>query len=318
MGADCGGAAMPALAARTGSSRYCPAMSAGVLTWWSLLLVVSALNLVAWGLSALALQRRRDRLDPSLLAARRAQLWLSAGYVLGCAFRSAFPVHDVPRTCLVDSWLSSVIVGRSVATVAELCFVAQWALMLREVARVAESRTARFAAAAVLPMILVAEACSWYAVLSTSNLGHVIEESLWGAAAVLLLASLVAVWPRCGAALRSLFAACGAAALAYAEYMFLVDVPMYWSRWLASESLGTGYLPLADGVVDVARRCVVSWRWEDWRAEMPWMTLYFSVGVWVSLALVHAPGLERRLSRRGRERIVAVRAAPRLSSSTAR
>ena len=289
-------------------------MSAGVVTWWSLLMVISALNLLAWGVSALLLQQRRERLDPALYAARRLQLVLAAGYVLGCAFRSAFPVHDVPRTCLIDSWLSSVIVGRSVATVAELCFVAQWALLLREVATVARSRVAGFAAAAVLPMIVVAEVCSWYAVLSTSNLGHVIEESLWGASALLLLASLVAVWPQCGAALRSLFALAGAAALAYAEYMFLVDVPMYWSRWLASESAGASYLALADGVADVARRCIVSFRWEDWRAEVPWMTLYFSVGVWFSIALVHAPGLARRLSRRGRERIVAQRRNAPLSS----
>lgn len=286
-------------------------MSAGVVTWWSFLLVVSMLNMLAWGLSALALRRRREALAPAIYAARRTQLWLSALYVLGCAFRSAFPVHDVPRTCLVDSWLSSVVVGRSVATVAELCFAAQWALMLREVARVARSEVARAAAALVLPLIVVAEICSWVAVLTTSNLGHVIEESLWGLSAALGVGSLVAIWPRCGAALRSLVAVCGAVALAYVEYMFLVDVPMYWSRWLASEAGGQGYLTLAEGFRDAARACTVSWRWEDWRAEMPWMTLYFSVAVWFSIALVHAPGLERRLSRRGRERVVMARGAVR-------
>src|ERR1700743_3820576 len=56
-------------------------------------------------------------------------------YVVWCAYRSVFPVFDVPRQCLVDSWLSSVLIGRFVATCAELCFVAQWALLLREAAR---------------------------------------------------------------------------------------------------------------------------------------------------------------------------------------
>jgi hypothetical protein len=50
---------------------------------------------------------------------------LSNVYVLEYAYRSAFLVYDVPRISLSDPWLPRVIVGRSVATVAELCFVAE-------------------------------------------------------------------------------------------------------------------------------------------------------------------------------------------------
>ena len=56
-------------------------------------------------------------------------LLLCAGYVFGCAFRSVLPRADVQRICLFDTWLSSVVIGRSVATVAELCFAAQWAIV---------------------------------------------------------------------------------------------------------------------------------------------------------------------------------------------
>ena len=47
-------------------------------------------------------------------------LLFCAGYVFGCAFRSFLPRADVQRICLFDTWLSSVFVGRTVATVAEL------------------------------------------------------------------------------------------------------------------------------------------------------------------------------------------------------
>src|SRR5580693_7272457 len=57
------------------------------------------------------------------------ELLLCAAYVFGCAFRSFLPRADVQRICLFDTWLSSVVVGRSVATVAEICFAAQWAIM---------------------------------------------------------------------------------------------------------------------------------------------------------------------------------------------
>jgi hypothetical protein len=35
----------------------------------------------------------------------------------------------------------------------------------------------------------------------------------------------------------------------------------------------------------------VTQSWDVWRAEMTWMTLYFSVAVWVSIALLHLPRL---------------------------
>jgi hypothetical protein len=273
-------------------------MIQSVFSWWSFLCAVSAINIVAWLLSAAALKRRQTFLPSDAYAVRRMQLVLSAGYVLGCAFRSALPVFDVPRLCLVDSWLSSVVVGRSVATIAELCFVAQWALILRETSQATGSRVGRTTAALMVPLIAIAETCSWYAVLTTSNIGHVLEETLWGVSAALLVLSLVEIWPRCAVRLRPLLALWGAAGLAYVFFMFLVDVPMYWGRWLADEASGRHYMSVAQGLLDVSSRWVVSHRVQDWQSEMVWMSLYFSVAVWLSIALIHAPVPEGRLAAR--------------------
>jgi hypothetical protein len=270
-------------------------MSERVLSWWLFLCAVGALNIGAWLLAAAALSRRQGLLAPEAYTLRRWQLLLSAGYVFGCAFRSALPVYDVPRLCLFDTWLSSVIVGRSVATIAELCFVAQWSLMLREASRATGSSVGHTTAWVMLPLIAIAETFSWYSVLTTSNLGHVVEESLWGLSAALMVASLVAIWPRCAARLRPLLAVWCVAGVAYVAFMFLVDVPMYWSRWLADEAAGRAYLSLEQGVLDVAVRRVVSHSWDDWKSEVAWMSLYFSVAVWLSIALVHAPVPSRRL-----------------------
>lgn len=273
-------------------------MIQSVFSWWSFLCAVSAINIVAWLLSAAALKRRQTFLPSDAYAVRRMQLVLSAGYVLGCAFRSVLPVFDVPRLCLVDSWLSSVVVGRSVATIAELCFVAQWALILRETSQATGSRVGRATAAMMVPLIAIAETCSWYAVLTTSNIGHVLEETLWGVSAALLVLSLVEIWPRCAVRLRPLLALWGAAGLAYVFFMFLVDVPMYWGRWLADEASGRHYMSVAQGLLDVSSRWVVSHRVQDWQSEMVWMSLYFSVAVWLSIALIHAPVPEGRLAAR--------------------
>jgi hypothetical protein len=63
---------------------------------------------------------------------------------------------------------------------------------------------------------------------------------------------------------------------------------MYWSRWLADQAQGRKYLSIADGMADVCRRWTVSYRWEDWKNEVLWMSLYFTFGVWSSIGLVYA------------------------------
>lgn len=271
-------------------------MSTEVLVWWILLCAVSIINLLALAYSARLLWKTQGTISSSLYAFRKLQLLLSAVYVLGCAYRSVLPVFDVQRICLFDTWLSSVIVGRSVATVAELCFVTQWALLMLEVARLTRSRWTRGAARSVVPLIAVAETCSWYAVLTTANIGHVIEETLWGACAAMLALSLLSAWPRCEGRLRPWVLGLGLVGLAYVAYMFTVDVPMYWARWIHDEAQGRHYLSLAQGALDASGRWVVSHQWHTWKSEVVWMTLYFSVAVWLSISLVHAPALRRRSS----------------------
>ena len=265
-------------------------MTNTTLVWWALLGAVSIFNVMAWSASATLAHRRSLTLHPATRHAIHLQMLLSAGYVLGCAFRSAFPVYDVGRFCLVDSWLSSVMVGRSVATVAELCFAAQWALLMHGIAQANEHRIGLRVARLVMPMIVLAELCSWHAVLTTSNLGHVLEESLWGLCAAVLVTSLVLVWPRCTRELRPAVAAAAAIGVGYVVYMFQVDVPMYWTRWLAEAGHSRVPLTLAEGLVDASGRWIVTRRWTDWQSEVVWMSMYFSVAVWLSIGLIHLPG----------------------------
>jgi hypothetical protein len=264
----------------------------GVMSWWYFLCVTATLNVLAWTALAVLVKRHRPVMSAQSYAGCRTQLTLSALYVFGCAFRSALPVFDVPRLCLFNWWISSVIVGRSVATLAELSFVAQWALMLRHSARAPGNVVANFVAVAFVPLIAVAEACSWYSVLTTSNVGHVVEEGIWGGSAALLVVSLMVMRVRCGGPQRRLFLGWSVAGAAYVAFMFLHDVPMYWSRWVADEARGRHYLSIAQGLSDIAHHRVVSYRWQDWNSEIAWMSLYFSVAVWISISLVYATARE--------------------------
>src|SRR3979490_2585220 len=149
--------------------------------WWGLLTLVSIANIAVWFL----LYRQLHEQPTGSLGSTSGielMLLLCAAYVFGCAFRSFLPRADVQRICLFDTWLSSVVVGRSVATVAEVCFAAQWAIILHQLGTMTGSDTTLNAAQVIVPLILIAECCSWHAVLTTNYLGNAIENSIWAVA----------------------------------------------------------------------------------------------------------------------------------------
>jgi hypothetical protein len=269
-------------------SGHADRMPRGIWLWWTALCAVSVLNICGWRVSAALLAGRRATDPPAVYLFQRRQLMLSAVYVAGCAFRSILPRADVQRISLLDSWASSVLVGRSVATLAELCFVAQLALLLHTIASDARAPRAVVLSRLLVPLIVIAEICSWYSVLTTSYVGNVLEESIWALTASLVIAGAFTLRFHCFPAYRPLLVGVMVFGLAYVTFMCLVDIPMYASRWLADEAGGRQYLSLTQGFWDVRSRWIVTFDWEEWRTEIPWMSLYFSVGVWCSIALVHS------------------------------
>lgn len=255
-----------------------------VAIWWLFLLLVSAANIGLW----LLLHRRFRRASA---AQRRgilyveAMLLLCAAYVFGCAFRSVLPRADVQRICLFDTWLSSVVVGRSVATVAEVCFAAQWAIVLRHLARGAGSDLVRTLANAVVPLILVAECCSWYAVITTSYLGNTVENSIWAATFLIIAVALVRLLNEYRGVVQLGIGFAIAGITAYLAFLVVVDVPMYFERWQADLASGKQLLGIVSGLRDVSTRWVVTHDLAAWRDEIAWMSLYFSTAVWSSLLL---------------------------------
>jgi hypothetical protein len=272
-------------------------MPSGLELWNTALCLLATVNVAAWLSARRRLRARAVALPPKISATRWAMLGLSAVYVAGCAFRSALPMLDVQRICLHDTVLSRIAVGRGVATIAELAFIAQWALLLREAAASEDRPFVRKAALALLPLGVAAETASWLGVITRDNLLHALENSLWTLGAALILAALVAL--RDGADERRRWAiAAGIAAVgAYLAFMVVVDVPMYLQRWQASSE---AILPLAVGLEQVLHRCVPTPAIAAWREDMPWLTLYFSAAVWLSIALVDVPPLAARRATRAR------------------
>ena len=267
-----------------------------VALWWIFLVTVSAVNVVLWfKLCAFAVRTANNR-RPGLFAIEPLVL-LSGAYVFGCAFRSILPRADVQRICLFDTWLSSVMVGRSVATVAELCFAIQWALVLRELAQLSHSDTAKNIAKLIVPLIALAECCSWYAVISTDFLGNVLENSLWTVTFALIAIGLARIALSFRGIAQWIIGATAASAIGYVIFMSIIDVPMYFGSWQAELAGGTQLLGLLAGLYDVATHWVVTRSLTRWHHEILWMSLYFSAAVWASLLLGGFPLVKKQLPR---------------------
>ena len=252
--------------------------------WWGLLALVSGANIAGWLWLYRYLQEPRTG---SLVGTSGIELmlFLSAAYVCGCAFRSFLPRADIQRICLFDTWLSSVTVGRSVATVAEICFAAQWAINLYRLGTMTGADTTLSAAWAIVPLVLIAECFSWYAVLTKNYLGNAIENSIWAVSFFIVGIGLCRLLPEFGGPVRAALVIAIVGIVFYLVFLATIDVPMYLTRWRAESADGIGSLSPLEGLRDASVRWVVTHDIAEWKDEIAWMSLYFSAAVWASLAL---------------------------------
>jgi hypothetical protein len=269
------------------------AWSNPVAWWWGLLALVSGANIAAW----FWLYRQFGDRTGGLGTAAGVMLLLCAAYVFGCAFRSFLPRADIQRICLFDTWLSSVTVGRSVATVADVCFAAQWAMVLHQLGTMTGAGTAVAIAWVVVPLIVVAEGFSWYAVLTTNPLGSAIENSIWAVAFFAIGIGLARLLPDLDGAARVALAVAIVGIAGYLAFLMTVDVPMYFGRWRAKLADGGKLLGPLEGLRDASTRWTVTRDLAQWKDEIAWMSLYFSGAVWASLALCVFYALEIHLAR---------------------
>src|ERR1700710_2946114 len=196
--------------------------------WWGMLTLVSGVNIAVW----FALYHRLHQPAAGVAGSSsntELMLLLSAAYVFGCAFRSLLPRADVQRICLFDTWLSSVAVGRSVATVAEVCFAAQWAMILHQLGTLTGAETTLNAAWVIVPLILVAECFSWHAVLTTNYLGNAIENSIWAVAFFIAGIGLCRLLPEFDGPARVVLAVALIRIAGHLGFLMTIDVPMYLS-----------------------------------------------------------------------------------------
>lgn len=210
-----------------------------------------------------------------------------------CAYRSVLPRIDVPRICWLDTPLNWVVFGRAAATVAEVSWALQMGLVLRRLGAalhrtdyipLSRRRAAAAAGCAVIAMACTAECFSWTNLITESNVFAVVEQGLW---CILFLttglgmAFLCRSWPARPAAYWVFIVL----AIAMGLEQGFESLGLYLPRFLEQQAAGAHYQDFTTGLRRLASCAQVTQDMATWKNDAPWMTGYFSVGVWTSIWL---------------------------------
>jgi hypothetical protein len=253
----------------------------GALTWWRILCVLGVTNMCLW----LAIWY----FGPIANSYYAIQLALSGVYVFVCAYRSIFPRVDLERLVVVDSTLSNIFLGRSAATVAEICFGIQLGLLVHQLGAYAGLPWVQHAAWIITICTVVAQAFCWHSILTLNHVTQAVESLLWAVGFSWMAALLAIIAMDTSGVIQSLAVAGAVGSMVFVTYVAVVDIPLYLRRFRHGKTMGQQYLSIGQGARDAWGRREMSHSWDRWRDDALWLTPYFSIGAWFSMALVFLP-----------------------------
>jgi len=216
-------------------------------------------------------------------------------FIFACMIRSIFPRKDGQRICLFDTWLSYPLTGRILATIGEISFGYQLTLITKLFAKKLNCYKIYYLMNYIMFLIFIAQIFCWYGVLFQNNLMHVIEESIWMISMVCIGFSYLYfnIFIK-NIQTKQYFYIAFIISYIYMIFMILIDIPMYYNRYLKSNVIINR--TLYDSIKDMAL-CYISsdtldiWEYNIWADEIPWMTGYFIGATYLSINLNHFKNL---------------------------
>lgn len=267
-------------------------VAAGWVWWWTML-VVSVFNVV---LLIAALRTSKTSSPPKEKAVLAAAAIL---FTLTCAYRAILPRVDVVRQCWFDSPANWIIFGRFFACWAEIGWATQMGLVLRRLAISMQEQgmishsvrtRAHQAGIAVISMACFAECWSWTNLITESDLFSTVEQALWCALFLVTGVGMVVLMRMLDKPLRS------TPYMLFAALVIMMGLEqgyeafgLYLTRFLDEQHRGVPFQGFVTGLGKLADCAHVTKNINNWKDDFPWMTGYFSVGVWSSIWLAVAP-----------------------------
>ena len=249
------------------------------MLWWRILSGFATFNIILWVILLFTV----DSSKPYIWW----QLIFSGIFTFVCGFRSYFPRICLERYCLFDSFFSSIVLGRSLATIAEVSFAFQVALLVHEMGAATGILWVQNLFFPIILLLTIAQVFCWASVFTLNHLGHAIEESIWAFTFALVGVSMAFCLHRLDGLWYNVVLSGTVACSLYVLFMVIVDIPMYVKRLKKGKLNGDHSMDLWNGLKDALTRRVATRDWKIWKPEVAWLSGYFTFGVWVSLLMVY-------------------------------
>ena len=240
-----------------------------VWIWWGLLSIIQIFNFkhAVW---EYMISRKYNK----YVSSKRALLYTSV-----CAFRTFLPRQDVSKTCLFDTYLSSIFIGRSLATIAEIAFIKQLYNFSNSVLNLKLSYNIVYA-------IYLAEVFSWLGTLTENQIFNTSEEITWTITISYtlyknLLTAMFSSKDYMSHRVLRLYYISIIFQMFYIAGMLTYDIPNYITNW---ENSNTTYT-IKEGFYRSLECQSISRDYQDWKIHIGWMTPYFTIAVWYSILM---------------------------------
>ena len=277
------------------------------LSWWLSLSTISIINILFFSYYICSLK--------NIPTIHIYLILLAFTYTIVCAIRSVWLRKDVAQTCFFDSKISTPLVGRTLATIAEICYVLLILIVLTNITKDISKITNKkyyhtlLTLKIILPIIIIAEIFSWLGCITKYYLWNAAEESLWMISGIILITisatlylSLKTISPNNKTKSLSLFLTVFLFfTIIFVLFMITIDIPMYYNRWKKTDGNNDGIVSWKEFINDFKNKnnklslqsllnlnsCKkISKDFTVWKEEIPWFTGYFTLGVWSSIAIV--------------------------------
>ena len=260
------------------------------LGWNKIMFKISIFNIIIWFIVLIHNLKNKNILfinnnDLFWDKIWKIRLILSFIYVVVCAIRSIYPIQYEKRTCLHKHLLSSPLMGRTIACIAELSFVALICSMFVQI--IPHKKTHSIATIFFISNIFAQLSCT-YGIITKNQMFHVIEESIWTLSAIFLLFIIINIINNHSDIYnesKNIFSFAMIILIFYIIFMMYIDIPMYYNRIKNKQS--SSYITFLYNIKEIIKCNNINDSNDIWMSEIPWQSLCFSVAVWICILIAN-------------------------------
>ena len=211
---------------------------------------------------------------------------LSFLYTLSSGIRGIWPRIDSKKICYEKNPLSTPLVGRTLATVGEISYVALIAIflnMLMDKYKINKDIYRNILNLCIF-FIVMAQMFCWVGVSTGNSIFNVTENSIWTVTAGLILYIIFNIVNNIkNNKMKFYLISAGLGIVGYIIFMIRIDIPMYIKRCSENKDIKVFNMKSIEDM----NNCKVDKSYNTWIGEVPWLTGYFTLGVWSSYIMMN-------------------------------